>query len=59
MAFVARKVLFVNYEVVIGVELPEPTVENVKVLVGEKISDSVYVLFFIKSDKGCNQITSI
>jgi len=59
MAFVASEVLFVNYEVVIGIELPEPTVENVKVLVGEKISDSIDVLFFIKSDKGRYQITSI
>lgn len=45
MTFVTREVLLVNKEVVIGVQFPEPTVKNVKMLVTEVGPHLINVLF--------------
>lgn len=45
----ARKVEFVDYEIVVGVELPELAVNHVEVLVGEELGHSVDVLFLLQA----------
>ena len=45
MTLVTRKVIFVNQEIVICVQLPKSTVQYVEVLVGKVLSDHVDVVF--------------
>ena len=44
MTLVAREIFLVDQEVVIGVQLPEPAVKDIEMLVTEVLSHFVYVL---------------
>lgn len=47
MSFISSKVLFVNDEIVVGVEFPKAAVQDVEMFVREIISHAVDVLFLI------------
>jgi hypothetical protein len=44
VTLIPRKILFVYEEVVIIIELPEPAVKNIKMLVGEILSDHIDIV---------------
>jgi hypothetical protein len=44
MPLVSAEVLLVNYEVMIGVQLPKPTIKHIKVLVAKVLSDLIDVI---------------
>ena len=50
MAFVSREVLSVNDQIVVCIQLPELAVDDVKVLVGEEISDLVDVWLVLQQN---------
>lgn len=50
VAFISREVLFVNEEVVVVVELSEPTVEDIEVFITEVVTDLVDVFFSVNLD---------
>lgn len=56
MALVPREVLLVNEKIVIGVQLPEPTVKNVEMLVTEVGSYLINVLFRADNLKHVEQV---
>ena len=45
MAFIPREIFLVYQEVMVGVELPEAAVKNIKMLIGEVLSDFIDVFF--------------
>lgn len=53
VSLVATEVFFVYYKVVIGIELPKPTVKNVKVLVTKELPNFIYIVFF------CNNVQNV
>ena len=45
MTLIPRKVIFVDQKIVIGVELPEPTVQYIEVFIGKVLPDHVDIVF--------------
>ena len=50
------QVLSVDEQIMIFVELPELAVDDVKVLVAEKVGDGVDVLLFVQQSQGRQQV---
>ncbi len=53
---IPRKVLLVDEEVVVGVELPEAAVEHVEVLVGKILTNHIDVALVADLDEGLHQV---
>jgi hypothetical protein len=56
MAFITGEVLLIDKEVVICVKFPESAVKHVKVLVGEILSDNIYIAFVGDLDENIVQV---
>lgn len=44
MPLVSAEVLLVNYEVMIGVQLPKPTIQHIEVLIAKVLSDLIDIV---------------
>lgn len=52
MVIVSGQVLGINEEVMVSVQLPEFTVDDIKVFIGEVVCDLVYVVLLLQKSKG-------
>ena len=55
MIGVSREVLRINDEVVICVKFPELAVDDVEMLIGEVVSHSINILFFLQASKNLRE----
>lgn len=52
MIIVSGQILGINEEVMVSVQLPEFTVDDIKVFIGEVVCDLVYIVFLFQKSKG-------
>lgn len=52
MVIVSGQVLGINEEVMVSVQLPEFTVDDIKMFIGEVVCDLVYIVLFLQKSKG-------
>jgi hypothetical protein len=56
VSFIPGKVILVDNEVVVVIQLPEASVQYVEMLIAEVVAYLIYILFFIKKAERLNQI---
>lgn len=55
MITVPSQILLADVKIMVGVQLPEFTVYNIEVLVGEIICDLIYVILFFQESKSLKE----
>lgn len=58
MAFVSREVLSINNQIMVCIQLPELAVDDVKVLIGEEISDLIDVWLVLQQSQDLEEVAT-
>jgi hypothetical protein len=56
VAFVPRKVFFVNEKIMVGIQLPESTVKHVEMLIRKVLPDNVNIVFRTHLEQSIKQV---
>ena len=56
MAFIPGKIFFIYKEIMIGVQLPKPTIKHVEMFVGKVLPYNIYIVLVAYLIKGIHKI---